>query len=88
MVLDTILDNIANYVFGSYILLGLAILFCFVYIGIINRIDKNAMLILASPLVLALGQFGLISSVLSVAIFIGIFIYWGVMFKMILGKRN
>lgn len=87
MVLDTILDNFANYVFGSHWLLGIAILFAFVFIGINQRIDKNALVVLSTPLILALSQFGLISSVLSSVVFIGVMFYWGIMFKEILGKK-
>ncbi len=87
MVLETILENFAVYVFGNYWLLGIAILFAFMFIGINQRIDKNALVILSTPLLLALAQFGYISSVISSVVFIGIMFYWGIMFKEILGKK-
>jgi len=87
MVLDIVLDNLTNYVFGSRTLLGLAILGSVLIAGLSSRIDKMGLLLLLAPLILAMGQYGYLPSVLSVVIFIGIFILWGIMFKLILGKQ-
>ena len=87
MVLEIVLDNLTNYVFGSRILLGVAILGSVLIAALSSRIDKMGLLLLLAPLVLAMGQYGYLPSILSVVIFIGIFLLWGIMFKLILGKQ-
>lgn len=87
MVLEIVLDNITNYVFGTRILTGVFILLSLVIGGISARIDKMGFILLLAPIVLVMGQYGYLPSVMSVVIFIGIFILWGIMFKFILGKK-
>lgn len=87
-IMDAVLNNLVNYLFGSRTLLGLTILFTVFVAAIMARIDRSALFLLLAPLILAMAKFGYLPSVIGVVVFIGIFITWGIMFKIILGKKN
>ena len=87
MVLEIVLNTLDSYLFGSRILLGLGILFVLMLGAIICRIDKTAIIILFAPLMIGLALAGFLPTAFIVVVFIGIFLLWGIMFKMILGKN-
>ena len=87
MVLEIIMTNLINYVFGNVFLFGLFVILGIVIISMYAGVDKSALILLLAPLILIMGKAGIVPNGLSILIFIAIFITWGIMFKMILGKR-
>ena len=86
MVLETIFNNLTNYVFGSTVLLGIFLVFMVVKACIVSKISQIALITLLSPLLVALAHYGFLNPVFKVVVYIGVLMLWGLMFKSMLGK--
>lgn len=87
MVLEIIMENLAEYVFGSRLLLGIAILSTMMMGAAMFRIDKSSMLLIVAPIMLIAVKTGHLPPGIGVLAFIGILILWGIMFMLMLGKK-
>lgn len=88
MVLETILINLKEYVFGSWILLGFAILVGLIIISIYSNISISSMLLLFTPLVIAFSFAGYLPTYVTAIMVIGIMMLWGIFFKYMVGKKD
>ena len=86
MVVEMILTNLKEFVFGSWILLGLGIVLFIIIISIYSGIGKSSILLILAPVVIVLAKVGYLPSYMMVIILIGLLLLWGLMFKKMIGK--
>jgi len=86
MVVDLVLLNLKEYVFGSWILLGVGIILFILILSVFSNIGKSSILLILAPIVIVLAKVGYLPTYMVVIIMIGLLIMWGVVFRKILGK--
>ena len=88
VLIDIIMTNLKEYVFGSWFLLGLFIVVAIIIIAIYSNIGKSAIFLLLAPIVLVLAKIGILPNYVIALVLIGVLLLWGIMFKLFLGKNS
>jgi hypothetical protein len=80
-----IFENLESYMFGTKLLMGLAVLIALIYGMFLMRISPMIMAILMIPLIIALTVGGYLPVSIALFVVFGIIVLWIMFFKIIRG---